>query len=81
MESQRYETLYEQISEYLIKKVEEGSPFVKSRHVASDLNLSVKRVGKLMASIERDDPQFDVERWGGSSDGVTWYVQLNTTTV
>lgn len=78
MQSPSYETLRQRISEHLIETVEDNSHFVKSRHIAADLDISAKRAGKVLMTLENNDSRFTLERWGGSSDGITWYVELNS---
>lgn len=74
-----FEVLKTQIMEYLRDKVEDGDNFVKSHHVASDLDISVKRVGVAMSAIyEADDAPVTLTQWGGTSDGTTWYVDYNS---
>lgn len=75
MSAPTLETLRKRISAYLIEEIEDESRYIKSRHIAAELDISVKRVGKVMATIEQEDPRVTLERWGGSSDGVTWYVR------
>ena len=51
----------------------DGRVYLKSRHIAGALDLSVKRIGVAMATLEGDpDTPFVLSRRGGSSDGTTW---------
>lgn len=53
-----------------------GSAFVKSRHIAAELDVSAKRVGSAMAALENDSSTpVSIHRRGGSSDGTTWYIE------
>ena len=66
--------LHERVVAYLFDRVEQERPYVKSRHVAAECDCSAKRVGHLLATIERDDLRLDLERRGGASDGTTWEI-------
>lgn len=66
------DALQNQVVDYLLDRIDQGQVYLKSRHIASELGLSAKRVGQLLARIDRDDPRVDLERRGGNSDGTTW---------
>lgn len=66
------DTVQDRVVSYLLDRLADGTPFVKSRHVAADLDISAKRAGHVLSRIERDDPRVEMERRGGSSDGTTW---------
>lgn len=53
-----------------------GSTFVKSRHIADEFDVSAKRIGIALAALE-DDPStpFSMDRRGGNSNGTTWYIE------
>lgn len=70
--------LQDQLTEYLLTKLdtEDGTIFIKSKHIASDLEASNKEIGITMAALESDETTpFDVTRHGGSSDGTTWRIE------
>lgn len=75
-------SLQRQLREYLIDEIaaNDGSAFVKSRHVAEDLDVSAKRIGIAMAALE-DDPSTPLlmRRRGGNSNGTTWYIERSST--
>ena len=62
----------DRIVNYLLNRLADDTPFVKSRHVAADLDISAKRAGHVLSRIGRDDPRLKMERRGGNSDGTTW---------
>jgi hypothetical protein len=64
----------ERIIAYLLERVDDDRPFVKSRYIASDLDISAKRAGHILSQIEREDPRIDLERRGGNSNGTTWRI-------
>ncbi|WP_455549931.1 DUF7123 family protein [Halobacterium hubeiense] len=66
--------LQDRILQYLDAEATDGRLFVKSRHIATALDASVKRVGVAMTDLEARTTEFEFERWGGSSDGVTWAI-------
>ncbi len=78
MSARSPEMLQKHITDYLKMCLEDGSTYVKSRHIADELDVSVKRVGAAMASLEANTDQFAITRWGGSSDGITWCVEATT---
>lgn len=69
------DALQDQIVSYLLAQLADGTPFVKSRHIASELDMSAKRVGHLLTTIEREDSRVNLERRGGNSDGTTWRIE------
>ena len=75
MPVQSYEALKKRIIEHIESLLENGSSFTKSRHIADTLEVSVKRVGKVMAALKTEGTQFEVRQWGGGSDGVTWFIK------
>lgn len=77
MPSPSPEILRQQVIDYLLGQVEAGSAYVKSRHIATELNASAKRIGLLLAALEAEEPSITLERWGGNSDGTTWYVEVD----
>ena len=69
------------LSEYLQTRLDstDGPLFVKSKHIAADLEASTKEIGVTMAALETDDTTpFRMVRYGGSSDGTTWRIEQNT---
>ncbi|WP_423785185.1 DUF7123 family protein [Halobacterium noricense] len=68
----------EQILAYLERCATDGSSFTKSRHIADELDISVKRVGTIMATLEADSTAVHIHRWGGGSDGITWYIETGS---
>ncbi|WP_425492654.1 DUF7123 family protein [Halorubrum rutilum] len=64
----------DRIVDYLLGRLADEKPFVKSRYVAADLGISAKRAGHLLSRIESDDPRVELERRGGTSDGTTWEI-------
>jgi len=70
--------LQDRILQYLESEATNGRAFVKSRHIATALDTSVKRVGVAMTALETRATEFEFERWGGSSDGITWSVTRST---
>jgi len=68
------DALQDQVVTYLLNRLADGTPFVKSRHIAADMDISAKRAGHLLLRIERDDPRVDLERRGGDSNGTTWTI-------
>lgn len=70
--------LRSQLTEYLLARLaaESGTLFVKSKHIAADLDASTKEIGVTMAALE-DDPSlsFRMSRHGGMSDGTTWRIE------
>lgn len=71
-----FETLKARLSEYLRQQAATGPPFVKSRAVAADIDVSVKRVGAAIAALATDSPPgLTITRRGGDSDGTTWHIQ------
>lgn len=70
--------LQDQLADYLLTKLdaEDGSTFIKSKHIANDLEASTKEIGVTMAALESDQTTpFNMTRHGGSSDGTTWRVE------
>ncbi|MFB6122146.1 MAG: hypothetical protein ABEJ78_01630 [Haloferacaceae archaeon] len=70
--------LQHQLKEYLMDKIaaNNGSTFVKSRHIADDFDVSAKRIGAAMAALEDDSSiPLLMERRGGNSNGTTWYIK------
>lgn len=74
MSTSNQDTLQERIVAYLLERLEQDQPFVKSHQIASELNTSAKRTGQLLVHIEHTDPRVDLKRRGGNSDGTTWRV-------
>jgi len=60
---------------YLEKELDEERLFIKSRHVAAELDLSAKKIGQTLRLLASGTPRFDIKPWGGSSDGTTWLVE------
>ena len=78
MDSLDFTFLQCQLKEYLIDQlaVNDGSTYIKSRHIADDFNESAKRIGTAMAAIESDpSAPFLMHRRGGNSDGTTWFIK------
>lgn len=70
--------LQHQLREYLMDKIaaNNGSTFVKSRHIANDFDVSAKRIGAVMAALEdSSSAPLLMERRGGNSNGTTWYIE------
>ncbi|MCD2200497.1 hypothetical protein LPA44_11395 [Halobacterium sp. KA-4] len=67
--------LYDQIYQYLETELADGRAFIKSRHIAAELDVSAKRVGVAMSDIETNSTKYEFQRWGGGSDGVTWLIK------
>jgi hypothetical protein len=70
-----HDDLQARIHAYLVAELEEGRFFVKSRYIAADLDISVKRVGAAMKTLESTTTDLSLQRWGGQSDGITWYIE------
>jgi hypothetical protein len=64
-----------QVLEYIEDQLSAGETFTKSRHIAGKLGISAKQVGAVMSSIEDTESSLQVKKWGGSSDGTTWYIK------
>ncbi|WP_435099896.1 DUF7123 family protein [Halorubrum sp. N11] len=72
-------SLQNQLREYLIEELaaDDGSTYVKSRHIAESFDASTKQIGAALAALECDPSiPFTMQRRGGSSDGTTWYIQM-----
>lgn len=70
--------LQNQLTEYLLARLAstDGTLFVKSKHIADDLDASTKEIGITMAALEEDcSAPFQMGRHGGGSDGTTWRIQ------
>lgn len=70
-------SLQTQLRAYLMDELtaNSGSIYIKSRHIAGDVDASVKQIGAALAALERDPAvPFMMQRRGGTSDGTTWYV-------
>jgi biotin operon repressor len=63
------------VLEYIENQLSGGDTFIKSRHIAGKLGISAKQVGAVMRSIEDYGTSIEVNKWGGSSDGITWYIE------
>ena len=72
--------LQSRVQTYLLEGLKDGRSFVKSRHIAADLDASVKRVGAAMEALESGSTDVSLQRWGGQSDGITWYVETDDQT-
>lgn len=78
MTSSEFSSLQNRLQAYLTDVVANngGSAFVKSRHIAVELNVSAKRVGAAIAALENDtSTPFSVHRRGGDSNGTTWHIK------
>jgi hypothetical protein len=64
-----------ELEAYLLSQLDTNDGFFKSRHVARDLDASKKRVGQAFAHLESQSSNLEVTRWGGNSNGTTWYVK------
>jgi hypothetical protein len=64
---------------YLLTQLDTNDGFFKSRHVARELDASKKRVGQAFAHLESQSSTLQVTRWGGNSNGTTWYVKRLST--
>lgn len=70
--------LQRRLREYLMARLasENGTLFVKSKHIAADLDASTKEIGVTMAALEEDHTTpFRMNRHGGASDGTTWRIE------
>lgn len=70
--------LQSQLTEYLRTRLasEKGAIFIKSKHIAADLEASTKEIGVTMAALEEDHTTpFRMRRHGGASDGTTWQIE------
>lgn len=74
MSSQDFDALRTRIVTYLVSELDTDTMCVKSRHVADELDLSTKRVGAALASLETESLPIALERWGGETNGITWRV-------
>lgn len=74
-------SLQHKLREYLVDElsVNDGSAYIKSRHIADDFDVSAKRIGAVMTALE-DDPStpFLMQRRGGNSNGTTWYIEKSS---
>lgn len=71
-------TFKHRLQDYLSNKITatDEPTYIKSRHIAADLDESAKRVGIAMARLEDDaSTSFIIQRRGGNSDGTTWYIE------
>jgi hypothetical protein len=64
----------QEVLAYIAEQVDDGTHYIKSSHITQALDLSVKRVGAAMAKLEKTSTPFEMTRWGGDSDGITWYI-------
>lgn len=48
--------------------------YIKSKHIAKDIELSAKEIGSNMNKIINANTQFEITPWGRSR-GTTWFVQ------
>jgi len=60
---------------YLERELDGERLFVKSHHIASECDISAKEAGQALRSLAAGTSRFDIESWGGSSDGTTWLVE------
>jgi len=70
--------LQDQLKEYLLARLaaENGTLFIKSKHIAADLDASTKEIGVTMAALEEEyTTPFQMSRHGGASDGTTWQIK------
>ncbi len=60
--------------EYLRARVrEEGGIYIKSRHIAEEIDLSSKEIGSFMKQLEAGATEVSVEAWS-YTNGTTWWV-------
>lgn len=84
MPSSNFRSLQRRIYQHLLDELDSGqSPvFVKSRHIAAELDVSVKRVGSAMATLEQKEAKsFRLYRRGGNSNGTTWRIEARESDV
>lgn len=62
------------IESYLLREVQEGSNFFKSRYIASEFGVTSKKVGSTLYRLSNTSSALSIEVWGGTSDGSTWYI-------
>jgi hypothetical protein len=70
--------LRSQFTEYLLTRLaaEDSTLFVKSKHIAADIDASSKEIGITLAALENDTTlSFRMSRHGGTSDGTTWRIE------
>ncbi|MFT4921882.1 MAG: hypothetical protein ACI8XM_001089 [Haloarculaceae archaeon] len=53
----------------------DGDLYVKSRHIAEDIDLSAREIGARMAQLQTDPIDLTIERWAYTG-GTTWRVTL-----
>lgn len=68
-----HEELRRRLRDYLIQQAatENGAMYIKSKHIAADLDVSVKRVGVAMGELEAAPLPFHLTQRGGDSNGTT----------
>lgn len=66
-----------QLTDYLIEETAHGQIYVKSKQIATEIDLSSKEIGALMLKLSRRDQPVSVEKWARSR-GVTWCVSQHT---
>lgn len=79
MAPSEHELLRRRLRVYLIRQAEtaNGATYLKSKHIAADLDVSVKRIGVAMGELEAATLPFQLVQHGGDSNGTTWYVDVS----
>jgi len=70
--------LQSRLTDYLSARLtaNEDTLFIKSKHIAGNLDASTKEIGVTMAALEEAaSTPFRISRHGGASDGTTWRVE------
>lgn len=63
--------------DYLRKRVcEDGEIYVKSRVIATEIDLSAKEIGSYMSKLDATETGLSVEAWA-YTNGTTWHVTGN----
>lgn len=62
------------VRSHLLKRVNEGQTYFKSRYIAREVGLSPKEVGAIINILRETAPDLKIERWGYSR-GTTWRIE------
>lgn len=69
--------LRQALEQHLLDRVRKGEHFHKSKFLEDAIEEgSVKQIGLEMHALQDNSNVLDIEKWGGNSDGTTWYVTL-----
>ena len=60
---------------YLSTEIAQGHQFFKSYRIAKEVDATAKQVGHAMSHLAASS-SLQIERWGGNSDGTTWFVRI-----